>query len=128
MVPSFLFSRLLGFVRPRVRRRRRTQRGQYPPPDSNPFNDGEFGKNVTSLSRQFAASGGGFCDGKRVGCIDHDSQATACLHSPDDDELLLSDWHNSDWKHAGVFRVIPQHARSYGIGAEEFGRNLLRWQ
>ena len=27
----------------------------------------------------------------RVDCIDHDSQATACLRSPDDDELLLSD-------------------------------------
>ena len=36
--------------------------------------------------------------------------------------------HDSDWKHAGVSRVIPQPARSYGIGEEEFGRNLQRWQ
>jgi hypothetical protein len=27
-----------------------------PPPDSDPFNDGEFGRNLANLSNQFAAS------------------------------------------------------------------------
>jgi ribosomal protein S14 len=42
--------------------------------------------------------------------------------------LLLFPRAQFGWKHAGVSRVLPQRARSYGIGAEEFGRNLLRWQ
>jgi hypothetical protein len=44
------------------------------------------------------------------------------------DGYFCSPGHNSDWKHARVSRVIPQRARSYGIGAEEVGKNLLRWQ
>jgi hypothetical protein len=44
------------------------------------------------------------------------------------DGYFCSPGHNFDWKHAGVSPVLPQRARSYGIGAEEFGRNLLRWQ
>jgi hypothetical protein len=30
--------------------------GKRPPPDSNPFSDAEFGKNLANLSNQFAAS------------------------------------------------------------------------
>ena len=30
--------------------------GKGPPPDSDPFSDAEFGKNLANLSRQFAAS------------------------------------------------------------------------
>jgi hypothetical protein len=30
--------------------------GKYPPPDSDPFNDTEFGENCANSSRQFAAS------------------------------------------------------------------------
>jgi hypothetical protein len=39
-----------------VRKRRRTSGGKCPPPDSDPFNDAEFGKNLAGLSNQFAAS------------------------------------------------------------------------
>src|SRR6516165_10016592 len=40
-----------------VRKRQRTERGEgSPPPDSNPFSNGEFAKNLVRASRQFAAS------------------------------------------------------------------------
>src|SRR5262249_44037197 len=38
-----------------VRKRRRTERGGSPPPDSNPFSEAEFAKNLVCLSRQISA-------------------------------------------------------------------------
>jgi hypothetical protein len=32
--------------------------------------------------------------------------------------------HNFDWKHAGVPRIIPQHAGPHSSEAKEFGKNL----
>src|SRR4029453_7401338 len=48
--PAEWFSGIAG------RKRRRTQRGKCPPPDSDPFSDTEFGENWISQSRQIAAT------------------------------------------------------------------------
>jgi hypothetical protein len=45
------------FLGLRIWKRQRTERGEgSPPPDSNPFSNGEFAKNLLRSSRQFAAS------------------------------------------------------------------------
>jgi hypothetical protein len=55
VLPSFS-PRSVRFVESRVRKRRRTWRDERPPPDSDPLNDGEFGKNLGCLSTKFAAN------------------------------------------------------------------------
>jgi hypothetical protein len=44
------------------------------------------------------------------------------------DGYFCSPEHNFDWKHAGVFRAIRSVRDPRAMEAEEFGRNLLRWQ
>src|SRR5882724_13182787 len=61
MVSSFLFPARL-ILRLRVRRRRRTQRGKCPPPDSDPFNDAEFSEDYANSSSQFVATPDGRCE------------------------------------------------------------------
>jgi hypothetical protein len=55
MAVSFLFPAVL-ILRLQVWRRRRALAGKSPPPDSDLFDDAEFGKNLANLSNQFAAS------------------------------------------------------------------------
>jgi len=55
MVLPFFFPVALILRLEGVRKRRRTQRGKCPPPDSDPFNEAEFGQNLVRLSRQNAA-------------------------------------------------------------------------
>src|SRR5882672_1465808 len=49
---SFPAAWILGL---RVRKGRRTQRGKSPPPDSDPFSDVEFGKNLQAWQDKWAA-------------------------------------------------------------------------
>jgi hypothetical protein len=54
VLPLFFPADCLWWLR--VRKRRRTQRGKCPPPDSDPCSDAELGKNLSSASSQFGAS------------------------------------------------------------------------
>jgi hypothetical protein len=51
-----LQQRRLLILRLQVWGRRKNRAGKTPPPDSDPFSDVEFGGNLSSLSRLFAAS------------------------------------------------------------------------
>ena len=63
--------------------------GEDPPPDSNPFSDAQFGKNLASLSSQFAGSVNHRFKLQKRGQLfirTHNetlSIAAMCVHNPD---------------------------------------------
>jgi hypothetical protein len=78
-----------------VRKRRRTSGGKCPPPDSDPFNDAEFGQNLASSSSQFAATPNRRFEFDKSGQLfirTHNeplSVIAMCVHDPDCSSLKI---------------------------------------